>query len=99
MSTPPLWTLVVSNVFVFLLGGGLTYLSYKAYRRLEKSSLRFVTIGFALITLSAVVEVMYAPAIAGIYHLSGVGVVVLYTIESLCIGAGLACIFYALRLY
>lgn len=99
MSTPPLWTLVISNVFVFLLGGGLTFLSYQAYDRLEKSSLRFVTLGFGLITLSAVVEVLYAPAIAGFYHLSGTGVVILYTIESLCIGVGLACIFYALRLY
>lgn len=100
MANPPqLWTLVLSNVFVFLVGGGLTVLGYRAQTRLEEESLRYVTLGFALITASTVAEVVYAPAIADGFAVSGPQLLTLYTIESLLIGVGLGSIFFALRQY
>ena len=100
MANPPqLWTLVLSNAFVFLVGGALTVLSYRAQHRLDRAPLRYVTVGFALVTLSTIAEVVYAPAIAGVFEVSGPQLLTLYTIESLLIGVGLASVFYALRQY
>lgn len=89
--------LVLSNLFVFLIGGALTYLSLQARRRVGKSNLNYTTLGFALVTASTVAEVIYAPAIAGIYDVSGTTLIILYTIESLLIGLGLASIYYSVR--
>jgi hypothetical protein len=96
---PQLWTLVLSNVFVFLVGGGLTVLSYRAQHRLEEDALRYVTLGFGLVTASTVAEVVYASAIAGPFTVSGRQLLTLYTVESLLIGTGLASVFYAIRQY
>lgn len=48
-------------------------------------------------TLSTVAEVAYAPAIIGIYEITGSTLLVLYTIESLLIGLGLGSIYYSVR--
>ena len=97
MTNPTLWTLVVSNIFVFVIGGALTYLSLQARRRIEKSNLKYTMLGFALVTSSTVAEVIYAPAIIGVYEIDESTLLVLYTIESLLIGAGLASIYYSVR--
>ncbi|MFB6194063.1 MAG: hypothetical protein ABEI75_03265 [Halobaculum sp.] len=100
MANPPqLWTLILSNVFVFLVGGALTVLSYRAQHRLDQDELRYVTLGFGLVTASTVAEVIYAPAIAGVFKISGPRLLTLYTIESLLIGVGLASVFYAIKQY
>jgi hypothetical protein len=96
-STPALWMLVVSNLFVFVIGGALTYLSFQARKRVDKSNLNYTTLGFGLVTASTVAEVIYAPAIAGIYEISGTTLLLLYTLESLLIGLGLGSIYYSVR--
>jgi hypothetical protein len=96
-SLPSLWMLVLSNIFVFVTGGALTYLSFQARRRVGKSNLRYTMLGFGLVTLSTVAEVIYAPAITGIYDITGSTLIVLYSIESLLIGLGLGSIYYSVR--
>jgi hypothetical protein len=96
-SLPTLWMLVLSNILVFAVGGVLTYLSFQARRRVGKSNLNYTTLGFGLITLSTVAEVIYAPAIIGIYDISGSSLLLLYTIESLLIGLGLGSIYFSVR--
>jgi len=96
-SRPTLWMLVLSNFFVLVTGGTLTYLSFQARRRVGKSNLNYTTLGFGLVTLSTVAEVIYAPAIIGVYDLAGSSILLLYTIESLLIGLGLASVYYSVR--
>ena len=97
MIDPTLWMLVISNLFVFAVGGALTYLSLQARRRVEKSNLNYTILGFGLVTLSTIAEVIYAPAIIGVYEISGSTLLILYTIESLLIGLGLGSIYYSVR--
>jgi uncharacterized membrane protein len=97
MVDPTLWMLVISNLFVFAVGGALTYLSFQARRRVEKSNLNYTILGFGLVTLSTIAEVIYAPAIIGVYEISGSTLLILYTIESLLIGLGLGSIYYSVR--
>lgn len=92
-----LWSLVLSNVFVFIVGGSLTILSYRTYNQLGKDSLRYVTIGFALITTSTIAEVFYVPVLAGGGTVTDPQLLTAYTIESLLIGFGLAFIYYGLK--
>ena len=96
-SLPHLSLLVLSDIFVLLLGGSLTILSYKAYIRIGKVSLRYVTIGFALITASAIAEVMTVPVIAGGGSATNPQLLTAYAVESLMIGLGLATIYYGLK--
>lgn len=99
MVNAQLWMFVVSNLLVFSLGAALTALSYKAQQRLGREKLRFTTIGFAFITISTVVEAVYAPGILGGDWLTSGQLLTLYTIESLLIAAGLACIAYSVLRY
>lgn len=94
-----LWMFITSNLLVFALGSALTFLSFKAQRRLDRENLKFTTLGFALITTSIVVEAVYAPGIAGGDWLSSGQLLMLYTIESLFVAAGLGCIAYSLLQY
>jgi hypothetical protein len=96
-SLPSIWMLVLSNIFVFVIGGALTYLGFQTQRRVGKSNLKYTTLGFGLVTLSTVAEVIYAPAIIGIYEITSSTLLVLYTIESLLIGLGLGSIYYSVR--
>ena len=94
-----LWMFVTSNLLVFALGSALTVLSYRAQRRLSEPNLRFTTLGFGLITISTVVEAIYAPGIASGNWLASAPVLVLYTIESLLVATGLGCIAVSLLRY
>ncbi|MFC6904109.1 DUF7521 family protein [Halalkalicoccus tibetensis] len=86
---------LASNLLVLLVGGTLTMLSYKAQRRLGQRNLRYTTLGFALITISSLVEAVYAPGIGGGHWLTTGQLLMLYTIESLLVGLGLASIAYS----
>ena len=99
MANVQLWMFIASNLLVFALGGALTVLSFKAQKRLGKETLRFTTLGFALITISIVVEAVYAPGIAGGDWLTSGQLLMLYTAESLLVASGLACIAYSLLQY
>ncbi|MFC6732743.1 MULTISPECIES: hypothetical protein [unclassified Haladaptatus] len=45
--------LVVLKTLTLVLGGLITYYAYKAYRRTESPALRALTVGFAIVTLGA----------------------------------------------
>ena len=99
MPNAQLWMFITSNLLVFALGSALTVVSFKAQQRLGEENLRYTTLGFALITVSIVVEAFYAPGIAGGDWLTSGQLLTLYTIESSLIAAGLACIAYSLLQY
>lgn len=99
MVNAPLWMFIASNLLVFSLGSALTILSYKAQKQLGRDNLRFTTLGFALITFSIVAEAIYAPGIASGNWLTASHLLMLYTIESLLVASGLACIAYSLLKY
>lgn len=93
------WMFIASNILVFVIGGSLTALSYRAQRRVENPRLRYVTLGFALVTLSTLVEARYTPGLVNVDGLSNSTLLVLYTIESLLVAAGLGSIAYAILRY
>lgn len=45
--------IIVTKTIILLLGGLITYLSYKAHRRTRPAALRALAIGFGIITLGA----------------------------------------------
>jgi hypothetical protein len=104
MAEPPeFWTFLISNLGVFVVGFGLTGLSARAYRRLDKPSLGWATAGFALITLGAVSDGLYdlgASGIGtpgGIYGIGNRDLLLLHTAQSVLLALGLAALFYSLR--
>lgn len=100
MAEPPeFWTFVASNVFVFVLGSGLTVLSLAAYRRRGRPALGFAVAGFAVVTVGTLVEAVYEIAIRGSYELTGRELLALHTVESVLVGIGLAALFYSIVRY
>lgn len=99
MTSIETWMFIASNILVFTVGGSLTVLSYRAQRRINNPSLRYTTIGFALVTLSTVVEARYTPGLVNVNGLSNSTLLLLYTIESLLVATGLGSIAYAILRY
>ena len=48
-----LTAIAVVKFVILILGGGLTYIAFKAYRRTGEDSLRVLGVGFGVITLGA----------------------------------------------
>jgi hypothetical protein len=72
-----------------VLGGAITYLAYKAYRRTGAPSLRYLAVGFGIVTLGS----LLAGIIDQVLQLElRVGLLV----ESVLITAGFAVIVYSL---
>lgn len=90
--TVPIDTAIIAvKTVILLLGSGVTYIAYKAYRRTRTSSLRVLAIGFGIITLGAL--------LAGIAHqVFGVSIEAGVLINSLLVALGLAVIMYSLYL-
>jgi len=47
--------IVALKTATFILGGVITYFAHKAYRRTDSKALRFLAIGFGIITLGSMV--------------------------------------------
>lgn len=90
--TVPIDTAIIAvKTVILLLGSGVTYIAYKAYRRTGTESLRVLALGFGIITLGAL--------LAGIAHqLFGVSFEAGILINSLLVAVGLAVILYSLYL-
>lgn len=99
MTSIETWMFVASNILVFVIGGSLTVLSYRAQRRLSNQNLRYTTLGFALVTASTIVEARYTPGLVNVSQLSQNTLLILYTVESLLVAGGLASIAYAILRY
>lgn len=83
--------IVVVKTVILLLGTGITYIAYKAYRRTGLSSLRALGIGFGVVTLGA----LLAGVADQILSVSlGMGVL----INSVLVAIGFAIIMYSLYL-
>ncbi|MFB6300430.1 MAG: hypothetical protein ABEH65_09235 [Halobacteriales archaeon] len=96
---PELWTFILSNLIVLILGSILTILSYQTYRRNGRRPLRVATFGFAAITVGALIEAFYQLGVRGSYELGGRELLALQTIEGMLIAIGLAALFYSIRGY
>lgn len=88
------WTgtaIVVVKTVILLLGGGITYIAYKAYRRTGASSLRILGVGFGVITFGAL--------LAGIANqILSVSLEMGVLINSILVAVGFAIILYSLYL-
>ena len=81
--------IVVMKTLSLVLGGAITYLAYKAYRRTGAPSLRYLAVGFGIVTLGS----LLAGIIDQVLQLElRVGLLV----ESVLITAGFAVIVYSL---
>lgn len=96
---PEFWAFILANSLLFVAGGTLTALSYRAYRRMQQYTLGLASAGFALITLGGLLELVYQLGIRRDYHLGGRESLALQTAESLVITAGLVVIFYGVSRY
>ncbi|WP_276256351.1 DUF7521 family protein [Halomontanus rarus] len=91
MSVAVTTAIIAVKTIILLLGSGVTYIAYKAYRRTGAPSLRVLAIGFGTITLGAL--------LAGIANqLLGVTLEQGILINSLLVALGLAIIMYSLYL-
>jgi len=88
------WTgtaIVAVKTVILLLGGGITYIAYRAYRRTGTPSLRVLGIGFSVIT--------FGTLLAGIAHqLLSVSLEMGILINSILVAIGLAIVLYSLYL-
>ncbi|MFC4451984.1 DUF7521 family protein [Halorussus aquaticus] len=83
--------IVVVKFVILLLGGGITYIAFKAYRRTGEDSLRVLGIGFGVITLGALLT-----GVANQFFSVSLARGVL--INSVFVAFGLAVIMYSLHI-
>jgi hypothetical protein len=85
-----LTTLIIGlKTLTVLLGGLITYLSYKAFRRTENRGLGYLAVGFGIVT--------FGTMLAGVVHqLLSADFLVGLLIETALIAAGMVVIVYSL---
>lgn len=81
--------LAVVKALLLLVGGVITYFSFKAYRRTRQRALGFLALGFGLVTLGFVLAGM-------LYEILGVSLETGILLESLLVLAGFVVIAYSL---
>jgi len=81
--------IVVSKTITLVLGGLVTYLAFKAYRRTDASALRALSVGFGVITVGAIVGGL-------VDILSSLGVLFGVLVQSVLTMVGFAVIVYSL---
>lgn len=86
-----LTAIAVVKFVILLLGGGITYIAFKAYRRTRDQSLRFLGVGFGIITLGA-----FLTGVANQFFSVSLELGVL--INSVFVAFGLAVIMYSLHI-
>lgn len=83
--------IVVVKTVILLLGSGITYIAFRAYRNTGTPSLRTLSIGFGIITLGVL--------FAGIAHqILSVSLEMGILINSILVAIGLAIVLYSLYL-
>lgn len=90
MVDSPTLVLSVVRFGVFLLGVGVSWVSYKAYRRTGEQFLRNATVGFAIITVGVFIEGV-------LFNLLSLDLTTVHIIESLAVGLGLLVLHVSLR--
>lgn len=87
----------MANLFHLAVGMALVALSGQAYRLSGTRSFRTATVGFLLITLSAIGDASYEIGTRSGYQFTSRQLLALHTVESVLIGVGLAALFYSIR--
>lgn len=82
--------LTAARLAVLGLGLGVTWVSYKAYRRTDVAYFRTATLGFAVITVGVFIEGV-------LYNLTALDLTTVHIVESVAIGAGLLILHRSLR--
>lgn len=81
--------IVVLKTVTVVLGGVITFLAYTAFRRTGSPALRSLTLGFALVTLGALLA-------GAVDQVVGLETEVALVVESVLTAAGFAVIVYSL---
>ncbi|GAA0727692.1 MULTISPECIES: DUF7521 family protein [Haloferacaceae] len=81
--------IAIVKFVILILGGGITYIAFKAYRRTGENSLRVLGIGFGVLTLGALLT-----GVANQFFSVSLAYVVL--INSMFVAFALAIIMYSL---
>lgn len=82
--------LAVARIGVMLLAAGVTWVSYKAYRRSGIDYLLTATYGFAVITVGVFIEGV-------LFNLTTLDLTTVHIVESVAIGIGLLLLHRSLR--
>lgn len=81
--------IAVANTVTLLLGGLITYLAWRAYRRTEARALRALSIGIGLVTMGMV--------IGGLLHqFTGTELLTAVAIQSVFVATGFSVLAYSL---
>jgi hypothetical protein len=86
-----LTAIAVVKFVILLLGGGITYIAFKAYLRTREHSIRVLGVGFGIITLGA-----FLTGVANQFFSVSLELGVL--INSVFVAIGLAIIMYSLHI-
>ncbi len=81
--------IIALKTLTLILGGLITYLAYKAYRRTGAASLRVLTIGFGIVTIGSLLA-------GGLDQVVGSGFRIGLLVESTLVTIGFAVIVYSL---
>jgi hypothetical protein len=81
--------IVATKTLTLVLGGLITYLAYKAYRRTGAGSLRALAVGFGIVTLGTLLAGVVDQLLPGAFQLG-------LLVESALIALGFAVIVYSL---
>ncbi|RBI63773.1 hypothetical protein DMJ13_04420 [halophilic archaeon] len=87
-SQTEIWALAAARILLVLLIAGFVVLSALAFRRERKRSMLGAVVGFTLIAVGLLIEVVYEMSIKGSVFLSGKEVVRLQTVEAVTVLAG-----------
>lgn len=81
--------IVAAKLVVLVLGGAITYLAYRAFRRTSAPALKLFAIGFGVITVGGIIG-------GGIDQLTGFGLAVGVFVQSSLTALGFAVLAYSL---
>lgn len=97
MDNPPKFRAFVLANVLFIVSGGLTILSYVAYRQSNGRDAYFTaTYGFETVVLGGLVEPVYQLLDGGDYYVTGSELLWLQAGEGILIPSGLGLLFYAI---
>lgn len=92
MSELPATLLVVPYTIILVLGGSVTYLSFRAYRRTGTRALGVLCLGLGLITLGPLLQ-------WGLYPLSGLDTLAVVFLSGTLSAVGFALLLYSVYIY
>lgn len=90
-TTNVLLLMAIVKTFIAILGTVITYIALKAYRRTGERSLGYLTAGFGLVTLGAILGGL-------VFELVAVELAVGILIEAIFVAAGFVLIAHSLRI-